>query len=521
MRFERIPPGLAACSISLMLIGLVSRVAPLFDHGGRLLRQFPTEDGFLMSTVARNLALGHGLSTADGAIPTNGIQPLFTFVQSLAFLLVGGDKRTGVLLILLVEIALALCGAWLIYRLTVRLLSGRVEREALARMAASLWFVSPVVVCHSMNCLETGLYTVLVLATLHVWYAGRPHAPRTKTGLSSVYVGLLSGLAFWARNDAVYLLAAIVVWHLILGFRKRKGDLAVRLREALVMVSGASVLAMPWLVYNLKGFGHIVPISVLSQTLTRGFADNLVEVPSKLFEFMTFLAPIPTALETKTAVVIITTIATMAFFVSAIVIARRSGGGVSAFIHAGLAYAVFLTVNYGLYFGAPYFVSRYLFPLSPFMAVLAVVMGVSVLRMAPRVVYAALLVSVVVLATALNLRLYVKGSEHQYFQVVDWVSENVAEESWVGAPQSGTVGFFHDRTVNLDGKVNPEALQAKLRGKLPEYVATRVFDDTGRRIDYIADWHQVSVWLEYPEISSHFELRVHDVPGNLTVLQRK
>ncbi len=507
--------------MSLLLIGLVSRIAPLFDQGGRMLRQFPTEDGFLMSTVARNLALGHGLSTAAGTIPTNGVQPLFTFVQSLAFLLVGGDKRSGVLLVLVIEIALALLGAWLIYRLTNRLLAGRADRAAVGRLAASLWFVGPVVVNNSMNCLETGLYVVLVLLTLHVWYADRPHAPRMKISLSSVYVGLLSGLTFWARNDAVFLVAAIVAWHVLLGYQGRRGDLSVRVKESLIMASVAAVLAAPWLVYNTAGFGHIVPVSGLAQNLSTGFASNLVEVPSKLFEYTMLLAPVPTALETRAVVVVVTAIFSLAFFVSAIVVARRVGGGVSAFIHVGLVFAAFMVANYGMYFGAPYFVSRYLFPLSPLMAVLAVVFLVRILTLVPRVVYATILVSVVMLAAALNLRLYLKGCEHQYFQVVDWLAENVAEEQWVGAPQSGTVGFFHDRTVNLDGKVNPVALAAKIDGRLPEYVATQVFDDLQRRIDYIADWHQVSVWLDYPEISTHFELRVHDVPGNLTVLQRK
>ena len=58
--------------LALLAIGFISRVLPLLDQDGRVIRQFPTEDGYLMLTIARNMALGHGMSTAGGTIPTNG-----------------------------------------------------------------------------------------------------------------------------------------------------------------------------------------------------------------------------------------------------------------------------------------------------------------------------------------------------------------------------------------------------------------------------------------------------------------
>src|SRR3712207_9582902 len=40
----------------------------------------------------------------------------------------------------------------------------------------------------------------------------------------------------------------------------------------------------------------------------------------------------------------------------------------------------------------------------------------------------------------------------------------------VGAFESGTLGYFHDDTVNLDGKVNRGALRAARSGTSPDYV---------------------------------------------------
>src|SRR5262249_10342240 len=81
----RVGMGLWLTVAGMVAVGLVSRVVPLLNSGGRLLRQFPSEDGYLMLTIARNIALGHGMSVANGTIPTNGTQPLATLLWALCF----------------------------------------------------------------------------------------------------------------------------------------------------------------------------------------------------------------------------------------------------------------------------------------------------------------------------------------------------------------------------------------------------------------------------------------------------
>ena len=102
-------------------------------------------------------------------------------------------------------------------------------------------------------------------------------------------------------------------------------------------------------------------------------------------------------------------------------------------------------------------------------------------------------------------------------QVVKWVQGNVSELHWVGAPQTGTLGFFHDRTINLDGKVNPYALRAILeKGNVLEYVRNS-------EIDYIADWYGMADWVKMksdPQFAKEFEVVVRDEQANLGVLRR-
>ena len=119
---------------------------------------------------------------------------------------------------------------------------------------------------------------------------------------------------------------------------------------------------------------------------------------------------------------------------------------------------------------------------------------------------------------ALCLLLLLPGMKEQgHAQVVRWVDENVPPAAWVGAVQTGTLGYWHDRTVNLDGKVNPEALEARRRdGHVLGYV-------TQSRIDYIVDWAGVAGWIDHPEggFAEAFELVLRDPEANLSVMRRR
>src|SRR5262249_16444442 len=123
-----------------------------------------------------------------------------------------------------------------------------------------------------------------------------------------------------------------------------------------------------------------------------------------------------------------------------------------------------MVVFYGFFFGVGFFMSRYFFPFSPFLALVATYWGHRASpAVAPRLALARLAVPALValLVVGLDLRLYLRGTNQGHFQVVEWVERNVPDDVWVGAVQTGTLGFFHDRTLNLDGKVNPDALKAR------------------------------------------------------------
>jgi len=513
---------------SLMAIGLLSRLAPLFSPE-RLLRQFPTEDGYLMLTIARNIGLGRGMSIADGTIATNGTQPLFTLIQAIGFWLVGGDKTGGVVIALILQIGFSLAAAGLLFLLANAVLNGRENAREMAALTTGLWYANAIVVPHSMNCLETGLYSLMVLLSVYVWYQHERQPPITQLDIGfALKLGALLGLTFWSRNDAVFLVAAITGWHTLLGliFSAYRAELPRRFGESVMMGLTSLAVVSPWLAYNKINFGSIVPISGTAQSASASFGNNVLELPSKLFEYASIVLAIPSVLERVPWVVIVTSLAIIAY----LILLGFAGARLMrpqerlAFYVVG-TYGVFLIFYYGFLFGAPHFVSRYLFPLSPFFALFTVAIlgggyqawlaGGWGQRLLP---YGGL--ALLMLILLLNFRIYKLGTTHEHFQVINWVEENVETSTWVGAIQTGTLGFFHDRTINLDGKVNPQALAAKLERQIPTYVVEATFDDQGGQIEYLVDWVGIAGWLELEPIKSHFELIVKDEKKNLAVLKR-
>lgn len=497
----------------LMAIGVATRVAPLFDLHGRNLRQFPTEDGYLMLTIARNLALGRGMSIADGTIPTNGTQPLMSFLYAAGFWLVGGDKAWGVWLAQVMQISIALATAFAAWHFGRRLLAGQPDADGTAALAAALWFASPLAIGNTQNCLETGLYTLalLGLATFLLRLSARPQW----TFGSCVGLGALLALAFWVRNDASLLVTAVCAARMLPALTRGFAGIWRRGLECFAIGATAVLGALPWLVYNKLQFGYLRPISGVAEASAYSPGDNLLHIPIAIAEYALITLPIPHTLESHPLAILGSVIVSVLVLCGSVALAQRlDPAGRRCLAILGLCLATFVAF-YSLAFGVGWFIPRYFSPFAPFLMLISVYWGrqglVAVDLPPLRFAVAAGLLALVV---GLSARLFIQGDHHAHFHVVEWVDQNVPDEVWVGAIQTGTLGYFHDRTINLDGKVNPFALEAKLAGRIPEYVV-----DTP--IQFLADWVGIAGWLELPPLHDRFTLRLLDVEENLAVLERQ
>lgn len=517
-------PRLLPMIIALVAIGLLYRLWPIASGMPALANFFLTEDGYLMLTVSRNMALGAGMSVSDGTIPTNGVQPLIAFIFTIPYLATGADKVTSLVGIHLIHAVTALAALFAIRGLAARILAPGTS-PVWPWAAALLWFLSPLLLRHSMNGLETGLYTLVLVLTLLVFArvleAGEAASRRLTLGL-----GAMCGLAVLARNDAVFFVTALfAVWAAMTLFVQRQSFRAMLVK--LVPAGLLSIIvAAPWLINNKLRFGSIVPVSGTAQSADATFGQNAPLLPATLFEYTFPMLPVPGAIETNPALMGVAALATAIALVFLLlrVFGRQGSPVARALVLAFLGHAAALAFYYGYFFGAAHFLSRYLAPVAPLLIIAALAaaleLGRLVVRSRPDVLAWAYTgvgvgLSVALLARALLPGVTLQGHE----QVVTWVEDNVSQQTWVGAVQTGTLGYWHDRTYNLDGKVNPEALAARLtEGHVLNYV-------TKSDIAYVIDWAGVGDWVNFPQaeggFADAFELILQDQQANLSVMQRK
>ena len=416
------------------------------------------------------------------------------------------------------SVLVAALAEWSLYRVGRMVLRDQPWGRPVAALAASAWFASPLNVGLSMNCLETGLYTLVMIGGVglfvHWTGSGRKDWPLNRC----VLLGLVLGVAFWARNDAVFLVAAACFTRVSSGLYGNPPSLRRRVLETFVFGAVSVLVATPWLVNNIVRFGHLMPISGIAESAGSRFAGNLHRVPTKLMEYLSVIVSIPEAIETRRPVLLVCSLLMAAALTLWVFTWRRASGPArTALLLVGLD-TLFLSAYYGLFFGATHFMSRYLMPVSPFLAIgtvslMAIAWAWTRRRGWPNMAF---LVGVAALVTVIlfNARVYRGGTNNGHFQVKEWIQDNVPDEVWVGAIQTGTIGFFHDRTLNLDGKVSAPALHARLQGRIPEYVVASP-------IQYLADWSGIAGWIDIPSIRDNFELIVDDQQKNLGVMRRK
>ena len=507
------------CLVALAF-GAGYRLIPLFGSDRTLASFFITEDGYLLLTVARNIAIGNGMSVSDGTIPTNGVQPLITFIFTIPYLLTGGDKLASLVGVTLIQAVIAVLGTIAVHRFARRALAPQTDMAVWSLLVTAIWFTGPLLMRHSMNGLETGLYTLMVIVTL--LYFGQVLARGGRyTGRDQLILGLLCGLVFLARIDGAFLVTALFLVRFIQIQLSRQANFAGAVIEALPPGILSLVVAAPWLIYNYTLFGSIMPISGTAQSRAAEFGSNLGLGPVKLFETMLPMLPVPGSLETATALAVILlafVLAVVAWFLIAI---TRRGDYFRPVLYAYALYALAIAAYYSLYFGAPWFLARYFAPLAPFLILAAVSVVYDLSSLVGRARETVLgLAGMTALALCLGLLVWfaLPGVRAQgHFQVVDWVTENVPQDAWLGAVQTGTVGYWHDRTINLDGKVNPEALRVLIEtGSVLDYVVDS-------EITYLADWAGIAGWAETPNsrFAKTFEVLVEDQDRDLAALRRR
>lgn len=486
--------------LPLLCLGLLALQASLLLRSDlRVLDRPLTEDAYYALNIARNIAWGHG-ATFDGVHPTNGFQPLFTLLTVPLFWIAHGlfAPLRGLLLVHLVVEAAAAATLATIARAVVRSLadapadamaSGRPTPAALDLTAA--WTAGWLVVFLYLAGVNTflqhwnGLETGLVMFLLAVCW--RVAQRRGDAPSDDVTFGIALGLLVLARIDTAILVVVVTAGEAWARRDRPAHAVAVAARIA----TAAAVVSLPWWIYNVRGFGSLMPTSGAAQ---QEFLISGERIERAVSAWLTDAVPWIYARHggaIRTDLLRAAVVAPVAWM-----LARRRPQSRDARAGALIertwrfgGYVVIWALGMALWYcvssWASQFYVRYLAPLIP-CATLAVAWAVWPVVRGPRsrwrpiAALAALgLVAVMAVVTLWLHQGRVFGQNLFYADQATLIHAYVPDSEWVAAGQTGTLGYFRPRVLNLDGKVNPGAWAA--RADIPGYLARE-------RVRWFCDW---------------------------------
>jgi hypothetical protein len=490
-------------TVSLKLTGAVLALLPLtfiFRSVPSLYFKPLSEDGFYALSVSRNLATGHGF-TIDGSHLTNGFQPAITVLNSLAFL--GHDTRaTGVRLVLVLSwlVLLATCA---VVAVICRDLTTNARARQLAPWLAIVALLSGRYVLYAFNGLETG-GELLACALIWRWYQTRD----VTTYRAAATLGAGFGLLILVRIDGLALLGVTV---LALVF-ERRDRFGAWLAATTVIV--AAIVSAPWWIYNQISFGHLLPTSGQAEQSVR---LTLSRVPSMVIGLAQDFIPWGYTARTQTIIFSVVELVVVAIVV-AMIWRRRiivDAVAVTAVDRAtrGRRFGTVLLVALGaltaFYFvetSSTWFYGRYL---APAILLFVVVGSSAVLNRGLGTTWLVVTVATLALVVGAVFTIHFDGNAtSSYYQnQLALISRDVPSGALVGAGQSGTIGFFRDDVVNLDGKVNAQALihQQNIRRYLAERHIVWLCDQGDYVTKYLSSNPAQFGWTEVAQLHG-FEL---------------
>jgi hypothetical protein len=452
-------------------VGFLSRLTLAFRSTWQIFSRPYVDDAFYLFSCAKHLALGHGF-TVDGVHPTNGVQPLICLLYAPGFLL--GDDL-GLRLTFVVGALVQAASTIAIAILVRRMQKDHSEHSLLHSapfFAGLLWTVLPPLADLNGSGLETGLVTLLVICSL-IYYT--TILERGWSTTRAILFGVLLGVTVLARVDSALLVVSFVVveWR--------------HLKYALLAAFVALLVSSPWWIYGYVTFGSLMPMSGSAESIEINVRHNLAEAMRALLDMLTIFFNHAWYQTSRIAEV------ALFLFISAfwIWIIRRfhifqsikSSYRFRALLPVAF-FSIVVFVYYTFFFNAPYFLPRYFYPirlliLISFSAALPfLLISLKAIGQPLKIVFVVVAILAVAFGAYRGINQFTAAPKSDFYPLGLWALKH---EGRVGCDQSGQAEFVAANVVNLDGKVNYEALKARKRGSIGEYIARE-------HIEYLADW---------------------------------
>jgi len=504
---------LVVCILFLILAFHISvawkDVATLSRNG------FLYDDSFYAFKIAENIAAGRGI-TFDGVHSTTGFQPLYVFLLVPAFL-VCGDNLVMPIYIALSLLAVFTClTAYLIYRISKRYVSW-----VASIIAAVGWAFSPIVAKQSANGLETALASFMIAVCI-LYYLEKLRSVENPSRSRFMVLGILLGLAILARIDGILLLLVMLLDYLVLLRRRRVSSKPVA--HVFLLLLGALILYSPWLIFNLTENGSPLQDSgaatrFLSLAYASYFGVGMDNLASRGPDVSFIWAHVNHSISTMKVIppvhVLFRATERLDTVLGSHGILHTTGNVIGFLLLMGVGLAVMrwgrdarrasrreldflllfsgvLLASYTMYIFGMFFFLRYFYPVYLIACIYSAFFLQDILDWCSRR-SCSIRWGVISMAAAYTILFsYFSYSQtfrshpiYPYYDIARWVDANTREDERIGVFQCGTIGYFsHRQIINLDGKVNREALVAMKNGCLERYLQEE-------RIDIVLDHSRI------------------------------
>lgn len=461
------------------------------------------DDAYYYFSIARNLASGNGITYTDEW--TNGFQPLWLFLITPFFYIFHSALLPVKLSVFFSCIFFILSGIW-VWKSVILLK----QDYRLAWFSSFLWLSNPYVTILAINGMETSLY-LFCLGMLFYFYF-KLHKLNPEIKIKDWFIlGLLSGITFIARVDAVFILLVLWLDALVDGFKKSQARIKV-VKDFFVAIIAFLALSIPVVIYNLWVWRNPLPVSglAINVDICKSIKGDfriiwtiiaLLQLP--LFYPLSYITPFPfLAYEKQLGYVLFglkgwyalqicllllgISIWLTALFSSKDLRSKVSEGAYNLLLCSGLM----ILLAYNILPSAPWFIARYLLPMDLFFVFYISTLWYEVLKKRE---YFFKIFCVIVLAFFILITpKIIKRAESGYFvfriPYVERIKAEVPISEPIGSFQSGVIHYYLTslgyKVYNLDGKVSPEAYRALRSHKLDEFVKEK-------KIGYLFDWKRV------------------------------
>ncbi len=439
------------------------------------------EDGFYMLDVAWNIANNKGISYSG--FPTTGIQPLATFLYSLLAWIninfLGANKWLFVRHIIFFGTITHIIFSYLLGCICTYLYKKKkVNNVLIFRIGSSLTIFSFGLYRISTYGLETGLYLIGLSYFLLFLLINLDNGNKLNR-FNISYIGLISGLLILTRIDFVIILAVTLV---ILNIKKL---LSIYNSSQIFLI--ALLISSPWFFYVKHITNKFIPSS-------GGAQSDLINIENLSFRstifIKSFIAHFSILIKDGREFLFFGSLIIVFFFL----LINYLNNDVYKETQKIFSNNIFISFSFSvvvlslIYFStswATHFYYRYISPIS---IIIIPIISINLIIILKRKIYIYFFsILLFILQSYGSLHLGKVGNTHSI--TAGYINSNFqSSKDNIGAFQSGVIGYFNNKVINLDGKLDHNALKALLRNKNKNnnYKFSDFVEE--KNINVIVDW---------------------------------